>query len=338
MTESAPLHPEPVEAPARNGKFHPLWFSIKSAISLGLIIFVLWKFDLAAVWEKSRQLSGTLILTVVLMFFVQIFVAAWRWWVILRHHHLGICLSATLRICLIGAFFNQLLPSSFGGDVTRAWYVYRSGYSKRISAITVLSDRIYGMVMLACLATICFPVLVYCSVGNDGLIAVGVLIVTTSSALVATFWLDRLPRWMHRWVFIRHLGALSEATRAITGDKRAIVPLLGLSFLIHAITILAIVILLGAVAPQVNLLLCASLVPVIMLMAMVPVSIAGWGVRESTMIYGLGLAHVPPEAALIVSILVGLSLVAVGLLGGLTWLIQTNRDGPRRQPAVRSNI
>jgi glycosyltransferase 2 family protein len=65
-------------------------------------------------------------------------------------------------------------------------------------------------------------------------------------------------------------------------------------------------------------------------MAMVPASIAGWGVRESIMIYGFGLAGVPPEAALIASILVGLSLAAVGLLGGLTWLVQTNRDGPRR--------
>jgi hypothetical protein len=106
-----------------------------------------------------------------------------------------------------------------------------------------------------------------------------------------------------------------------------------LSLLVHALTILAVVVLLGAVAPQVNLLLCAALVPVIMLMAMVPVSIAGWGVRESIMIYGLGLANASAEAALVVSIMVGLSLAAVGLMGGFTWLIQTNRDGPR-QPAV----
>jgi hypothetical protein len=69
-----------------------------------------------------------------------------------------------------------------------------------------------------------------------------------------------------------------------------------------------------------------------MLMAMVPISIAGWGVRESIMIYGLGLAKVPPEAALVVSILIGLSLAAVGLSGGLVWVLQLSRDRPR-QPA-----
>jgi glycosyltransferase 2 family protein len=333
MTEDAPPHAEPVEALASRGKLHPLWIVFKTAISLGLFVVVFWRFDFAALWEKSRQLSGALISAVVLLFAVQTVFAAWRWWVILRHHRLGIRFSTTVRICLIGAFFNQLLPSSFGGDVARAWYVYRNGYSKRISIITVLSDRIYGMAMLAGLAIIFFPILVNYSVTSDALIVIGAVIAAASSALMAAFWLDRLPAWTLRWRFMRHLGSLSEATRAVAGDRRAIAPLLGLSFIIHALTILAIVLLLGAIAPRLNLLLCAALVPGIMLMAMVPISIAGWGVRESIMIYGLGLADVPPEVALIASILVGLSLTAVGLLGGVAWLIQVNRDG-HRQPMV----
>jgi hypothetical protein len=333
MTERAAPHAEAAEAPASSGKWRPLWLAIKAAISLVLIVLVLRKLDFAAIWERSRQLSGALVLSVVLMFVVQTYVAAWRWWVILRHHHLGVRLATAVRICLIGAFFNQLLPSSIGGDVARAWYVYRNGSSKRIAVISVLSDRIYGMVMLACLGIIFFPILVYFSVSSTALIVVAAVIMAASAALIAAFWLDRLPGWARRWAFIRHLGALSEATRAVTADRRAVAPLLGLSLLVHAITILAVVVLLGAIAPHLNLLLCAALVPVIMLMAMVPVSIAGWGVRESIMIYGLGLANVPPEAALVVSILVGLSLAAVGLIGGFIWLIQTNRDGPR-QPAV----
>jgi len=306
---------------------------MKAAISLGLIIVVLRRVDFVTIWEKSRQLSGALIVSVVIMFAVQTYVAAWRWWVILRHHHIDIGLFATVRICLIGAFFNQLLPTSFGGDVARAWYVYRTGCGKKPSVITVLSDRIYGMLTLACLAIISFPVLIHFSVSNDALIMIGALSMGAALALIAAFWLDCLPGWALRWAFIRHLGSLSEATRAIMVDRRAVVPLLGLSFLVHAITVLAIVVLLGAIAPHVNLLLCAALVPVIMLMATVPISIAGWGVRESIMIYGFGLADVRPEAALIVSIMVGLSLAAVGLLGGVTWFIWVNRDRPKRSVA-----
>ncbi|MGO8828559.1 MAG: lysylphosphatidylglycerol synthase transmembrane domain-containing protein [Steroidobacteraceae bacterium] len=316
-----------------SGKYRPLWLAIKAAISLGLIVVVFWKLDLATLREKSRQLSGALIVPVASMFLAQFYLAAWRWWVILRHHRLGIRLSTAVRFSLIGAFFNQLLPSSIGGDVARAWYVHRSGHGRRISVITVISDRIYGMLALACLALVSYPVLVHFSVSVKALIVIGASVMGASAALAAAFWLDRLPGWMHRWALIRHLGSLSEATRAVTADRRAFAPLVGLSFLVHAITILATVVLLGAVAPQVHLLLCAALVPVIMLMAMVPVSIAGWGVREGVMIYGLGLANVPPEAALIVSILIGLCLAGVGLLGGVAWLIQTDRD-KLRQPVA----
>jgi glycosyltransferase 2 family protein len=313
------------DTPSPAGRFHLAGFILKAMVSVGLIAIIARKFDIASVWEKSRHLSAAVIVSVVLMFTVQTYVAAGRWWVILRHHGVLIRLTAAIRICFIGAFFNQVLPSSIGGDVARAWYVYRSGFGKKNAAITVLSDRIYGMLTLACLAVLFYPVLIYFSIGNDALVVVGILIVGALSALLAVFWLDRLPDWMRRWTFVRHLGSLSEATRAVSLDKGVAVPLLSLSFLVHALTILAILVLLEAVAPQCNMLLCAALVPVIMLMAMVPISIAGWGVRESVMIYGLGLAKVPREAALVVSIMVGLSLVAVGLMGGWAWLTEASR-------------
>jgi uncharacterized protein (TIRG00374 family) len=325
MGENPLLQSEAAEVSTTRGRFKFLGFVLKALVSVGLIAVIFWKLNLATVWEKSRQLSAAVIFLVILMFVVQTFIAASRWWVILRHHQADIRLPTAVRFSFIGAFFNQLLPSSIGGDVARAWYAYSSGCSKKISVISVLSDRIYGMVMLAGLALAFFPVLVFYSVSSDALIVVGIVIIAASSALIAAFWLDHLPAWTQRWAFMRHLGALSQATRAVSADGRAAAPLLGLSFLIHGITVLGIVVLLEAVAPQLNLLLCAALVPVIMLMATVPVSIAGWGVRESVMIYGLGLAKAPPEAALIASILVGLSLAAVGLLGGVTWLIRPNR-------------
>jgi glycosyltransferase 2 family protein len=311
MTEDSALLTKSPEAIARRGKVNLLWFAIKAAISLGLIAFIFWKLDFAAVWARLKQLSLALILTVVLMFVVQTCIGAWRWWVI------------------IGAFFNQLLPSSIGGDVARAWYVYRKGYGKGISVVTVLSDRIYGMLLLVCLATLFFPILVYYSVSDQALIMVAVLIAVALSALTAAFWLDCLPASLQRWALIRRLGFLSEATRAVTADRRAILLVIGLSFLVHLITILATLLLLATIAPQHKLLLCAALVPMITLIAMVPISIAGWGVRESIMIYGLGLANVPTEAALIVSILVGLSLATVGLLGGVTWLTENDRAKSR---------
>ena len=62
------------------------------------------------------------------------------------------------------------------------------------------------------------------------------------------------------------------------------------------------------------------IVPPVTLIQLVPVSLAGWGVREAALVVALGSFGVPAEAALAISVLVGLCLILVGLPGGLIWL------------------
>jgi len=51
-----------------------------------------------------------------------------------------------------------------------------------------------------------------------------------------------------------------------------------------------------------------------------PISLAGWGVREAVLVVALASFGVPSEAALAMSVLLGLCLIASGLPGGLIWL------------------
>jgi hypothetical protein len=62
------------------------------------------------------------------------------------------------------------------------------------------------------------------------------------------------------------------------------------------------------------------IVPPVTLLQLVPISLAGWGVREAALVVALGWFGVPAEAALAISVLVGLCLILVGLPGGLIWL------------------
>ena len=64
------------------------------------------------------------------------------------------------------------------------------------------------------------------------------------------------------------------------------------------------------------------LMPLIVLLTILPISIAGWGVREGAMIMLLGLVGMPSEQALALSILVGIVALISGLPGGLIWLIE----------------
>lgn len=65
---------------------------------------------------------------------------------------------------------------------------------------------------------------------------------------------------------------------------------------------------------------CALLAPGIMEIALLPLSVAGWGMREGAAIIGLGAMGLNSETGLAVSVAFGLLNLAVGLLGGLLWL------------------
>src|SRR5262249_59769002 len=66
------------------------------------------------------------------------------------------------------------------------------------------------------------------------------------------------------------------------------------------------------------------------LVVALPISVAGWGVREVSLVALLGLLGVDREAALALSVELGLIGTLLSLPGGLVWL--TLRD-PRPTPA-----
>jgi uncharacterized membrane protein YbhN (UPF0104 family) len=72
---------------------------------------------------------------------------------------------------------------------------------------------------------------------------------------------------------------------------------------------------------------CALLIPAVMEIAMLPISVAGWGVREGTVIFAFASFGVSAEIAFGTSIIYALIMLAVGLLGGLTWFFDRRKIG-----------
>jgi glycosyltransferase 2 family protein len=66
---------------------------------------------------------------------------------------------------------------------------------------------------------------------------------------------------------------------------------------------------------------CALLVPAVVEITMLPISLAGWGVREGAAVVAFGALGLPADQALGASIAFGLTLAAVSMLGGILWLV-----------------
>ena len=78
-----------------------------------------------------------------------------RWWRLLVLGGCGTSWWTAVRLTYVGLFFNVVLPGSTGGDLARAYIVVRDHPERRAKALmSVLLDRILGLVAMALLATI----------------------------------------------------------------------------------------------------------------------------------------------------------------------------------------
>ena len=98
---------------------------------------------------------------------------------------------------------------------------------------------------------------------------------------------------------------------------------------IHFLTCLAIYLLARTMTVPLGFHECLLLVPIIILTSAIPISFAGWGVREGAMVYLLGQVGIAGSDALAISIAFGLMLLAMGIPGGLIWLARSSDTGNR---------
>lgn len=114
--------------------------------------------------------------------------------------------------------------------------------------------------------------------------------------------------------------------------SRAILAIGAVAICIHLISAATIVA--SASALDVDLPMSAALVltPPIVLVTMLPISLAGWGVREGAMVVGLAQLGIGSDAAILVSVLFGLGQMASSLPGGVLWLLARPSAAPSPDP------
>lgn len=116
--------------------------------------------------------------------------------------------------------------------------------------------------------------------------------------------------------------AILVCARAVLLNVRVTISVTVLSIFSYVITSFMVYFLACGMLIELEFKHSLLLMPLIILITILPISIAGWGVREGAMIMLLGLVGMPSEQALALSILVGIVALISGLPGGLIWLIE----------------
>jgi uncharacterized membrane protein YbhN (UPF0104 family) len=133
-------------------------------------------------------------------------------------------------------------------------------------------------------------------------------------------------RWLDRWWITRHIAGTAAIAFKVVSSWHCALVVLGLSVVIHLLTITAIWSAARSVTAPLEFWQALLLVPPVMLVSAIPISIAGWGVREGAMMAVFSYAGLPNTDGLIVSILYGVGLFAVGAVGGLIWILGSEQS------------
>jgi hypothetical protein len=303
-----------------------LLFAAKVAISLALLYVAIGSVNFDVLRERFGGLNYGWIAAALVALGVQIGLVSFRWQRIAYRCRAHLIFRRATLYYLIGSFFSQVLPSTIGGDAARIWLLARDAGAWKGAIFSVLIDRGAGLIWLAALVLICLPwslALIQNPVGRIALILIGI---AGASAPAGLFILSHLSRTAFgKWKATRHLADIATTAWSVLGSAPTGTTVAVISVAIHLLTILLLWFCARAIDSPFTLFDSLLLIPPVILIAAVPISIAGWGVRESAMLAAFGYAGLPASDGLLVSILFGAGTFAVGALGGLAWSVSANR-------------
>jgi len=310
------------------GKKKVLWFLFKLLLSAGLILFILsTKASVRGILVALESVNPWWLVLAVSLHIPGNLISAYRWQILAKaqgdHHTLGYLLQSYL----VGQFFNNFLPTRYGGDVVRIWDGSRQSKSLVRSSAIVVVDRSTGLIALfvfalgASLFRLEFaqklPVIwVSLLVGIAGLLAVAAFFLPLTGRLLAKFPAE---------------GFLGKVSRKVLSFRQVLI-----GYKDHKGRFLAAMI--WAFILQVNVVVYYFLIgkafhltipfsdyfifiPIVLIIQTIPVSLGGLGPRELAYVEIFKYYGIAASAAFSFSLVADVAVnLFIGLIGGIIYI------------------
>lgn len=263
-----------------------------------------------------------------------------RWWLAARALGERLPARAAWRLVWIGQFFNQTLPSSLGGDAYRIWALCtRCGFSIGFASTSVVVDRLLALLAIPIIAVVGLWLVPEFTRRPDVAVILWPAVLAVGAVAVVLARLDAAPGSWHRIAPRAFAWAerFSMALRGAVKRRRLVVAGLSLSIVIHMCVALSVYMLTRAFGLEAELLHVLLVTPLVLVIAMVPVTISGWGLREGAMVMAFGALGYDTGLVFATSVAYGLTMIVIGLPGGLLWSLQRSGRAPAREQRNGSN-
>jgi len=290
----------------------------------GLVLgAVFWLLPWADFRSAIRNISPGLWLIVLLLFLAGHVVAAVKWW-LLTTLHADIPFFTSLKAHFAGLAANLSLPGVAGGDVVRAGLVFRHSANKTRVTVGSLADRFLDSTILLLLAGGGMLALLADHWDMNAALAVELSLALLAALVLAVFFAPKI---------LPHLPLqhVVEKVMAVIQEFRAQPAKLGLcvciSIVVQMLFITLSLILAIAVGVASPVAAWFFAWPLAKILAIVPISIAGLGIREGGLAALLTPFGAQPAKVVVAGLLWQSILFAGGLIGGLA-LVMISKLSP----------
>jgi glycosyltransferase 2 family protein len=302
---------------------------LRLIISGGLIVFLIWQAEPAAVWASWQQADLWLIGVAVLLQFLGVAISALKWGMLLRARGQGQPYPWLLGAYLAGQFANNFLPTTVGGDALRVAQLGRRIGSYSQASASVFLERLTGFVALAVLANLALLWAYFDRTGTSlvtqpALRWLTVLFtVAAFGAMAASFTAPRLLRVFGRRlpeVARRPMQKVANALADYFPQGRAMALVLGISFVFQTLWIVIHVICGVALAIEAPLVIYWLMAPITDIVGLAPIFVNNLGAREVVFTLYLAQVNVDAPTAIALAFTIFTVRLIVSALGGLVVL------------------
>ena len=272
--------------------------------------------------ESSRwdQLIGRYLFLAGALVMIDRVLNACRWHILIDDRNSDISFTQVLSIYFKSSFLGLIAPSSVGGEFLKGYGLMRSGFHVTTSFSSVLVERLLGLLALVLTCVVGFVVfyerLQVIPVVIIERVFLGLFVIGVCCGIVGYFffpWFEQLINPESNLAL--RLKEIRDSLQYYQNIKTRLAIALVLSFLVQIVRICFTWLVGLGVGVSLDLPYYVLFVPVISLVSMIPISIAGLGVQEGAFVYFFSLAEANVVVILVMALLVRV-LVVISVLPG----------------------
>lgn len=308
---------------------------LKVGVSVGLLGLLAWLLPWHQVEEALGRLSPGLWALVWLGFVAGHALGVVKWRLFVNAGHAALRFGDAALCYGAGLFANLCLPSIVGGDVLRMALAGKFTRRPEAAFLGGIVDRLTDMIAMALLVAAGALLSRDDLPGwGEGVFTVALLVGFVAVGLSLPFALRRpIRKWPKK--LRRPVGRTLVALRRLVRDPAHGLQGLGLSLAIQSSFVLLNAWLGHELGIRVSLSVWFLVWPLAKIAGLMPISLGGLAVRETTLAALLTPFGVPFALGVVCSLLWQTVLIGGGLLGGLVWLVLSRaRQGAIGRPGA----